>query len=442
MKRAGRILLALGTFCIAGSIVFVVLVELTSVRTIFLKSFITDVLEEKGYEVFWEKSSTVEAFRVAKTMQPNLEWPIVKQFAFQRQVSSYLQQAQLLHLVEVTEEDVLLLYPEQTLSSAECTAALSTGQSKIHFHEGKCFRWSAGKGIRPWPDGPTPYWIFSIPEMANIDERIQQVVVKGLVYGSLPGTGFLLAGAGMIVLARVPPQVERKRPARVRTQPEQVPAFRANANSGPSTGSIQRQPEPDWLSLSQLIARDIAFLSLGDQRTRLEERFAEIESGDPRAQIPRGNRLLLDVQGARSTEQAGGSALHASPAEGSVSSGELDVDGLLPIDEFIPSDLDPATVKNLLLWGFLRPGVRTAVFNQGYRASENIVQSVRRKYPLENVTGCMDWLMDIGVVIIPTKKGGQHLCSLNAHPASATYPADEIIRVLILARRELTKRVQ
>ena len=117
---------------------------------------------------------------------------------------------------------------------------------------------------------------------------------------------------------------------------------------------------------------------------------------------------------------------------------------LLPIDDFVPEDLDVEAILKTLFIFF-----STSRFGDhpiGYTPLKNAAGGKRVRHDVFNQ--CLDWLIRIRV-IVDIKGGleiarkirakGQRRCAVNTNPKDAPYPGNEIIRLLLFAKKEMSK---
>lgn len=114
---------------------------------------------------------------------------------------------------------------------------------------------------------------------------------------------------------------------------------------------------------------------------------------------------------------------------------------VLPIEKFVPPFLNDHSVKVILLCGFLKPGEVKRFFGKHYLPYEVVKRvALRKGVSFKDFKASFEWLEKIGVVM-QRKHGSKNLLfSLNPDLGSVSKPGSDIIRVVVKAGQELSKR--
>ena len=218
MKRIGQVLMGIGGFCMAGGVLFFILVQSPPLQVYFLKSAMTDILEDKGYEVVWE-TKTYKNPVIRRGPVKNSETG-VQNLLSRGLMMEGLQGSKVIHLLEKQGTSGLYFFMEGPLPASEERHDAQRRQP-YHEHGGKRFGLRVWGLQTPWPDTGTPQLIFPFPEMSkrNLERKIQMVGKRGAGYGLLTGVCFLVIGGGLIILSDVQPR-KRKSLRITKTYPQ------------------------------------------------------------------------------------------------------------------------------------------------------------------------------------------------------------------------------
>lgn len=329
----------------AGGVLFLILVQSPLLQVYFLKSAMTDILEDKGYEVVWE-TKTYKNPVIRRGPVKNSETGAQNLIARGLMMEG-LQGAKVIHLLEEQGTSGLYFFMEGPLPASE-EQHRAQGRQPYHEHEGKSFILRVWGLQTPWPDTGTPQLIFPFPEMSkgSLERRIQNVGMRGVGYGLLIGSCLLVLGGGVATVSEMQPR-KGKRLRLAKTHPrrtrEAVPSL-GDRRRLPGNGETQQNEvvlqttfvllpqgvvaaspaEGEWEGLLESIQAKIPLVPAEEQNAWQEE-FDQLKS-DGRKRVSIAYYLLKRIEGTiNSLEERQGSVTSDSNEEAEIIPQEREV---------------------------------------------------------------------------------------------------------------------
>lgn len=204
----------------------------------------------------------------------------------------------------------------------------------------------------------------------------------------------------------------------------------------------QENPEKEWLRLLERVKLEMGLVQ-GEVKEMLEGDFADLlVEKSPGRIVRKALHLRSKIQRIREAvsqepsevrEEFDSSApsRFALPAP----SLELVLKALLPIDEHVPSYLNPEIVRKVILT-FLRPGNEVPHLGASYTSLEDLRKRLREVHR-DEMDKILGWLRRTRILIErPHKKAGRTLVSLRMHAKDVGSPGREIIQIIARAAYE------
>lgn len=409
MKKLSQVLICLGFCCAVLGIVFSVLLMFTPLQLVFFKSFLTDALEKNGYEVRWERVKEGKLTFFEPSKQEN---------------------SKILYLREYGKQLIVFIEESRSMDG-------STGIITI----------SGTQTVLSWPNLSELARLFPPEDMQKVGDRLGRVREQAVVYGGVIGAILFGLGIGLDHLSSLKKRRVRK------TVRKKVPRVAApnpvvRVQALPVVPVVIQRPrqegiDQDWASLFERVRYAIDHVQKEVQES-LEGEFVNLSAEkNPGRRIKKARHLLLKIQKIREVvfqepvEVSEG--IHA-PADRQPPlpppSLEQVLKTLLPIDEYVPSHLNPEIVQKVIL-AFLRPGHSVSFVEARYTSVEELLEYLR-EVPRDETKEILKWLRGIGVLMErrPHRKAGRTFVSLRIHGKDMDSPGREIIQTIARATYE------
>ena len=427
MKEVGQALTALGILCSLAGFAFAVSLSAPAVEIIFFKSFLSDALGKSGYEVRWENVERVRDGKLAM----NVSTQPAKQ-----------ENVQVAHFGEYSNQLVVFVEKGRTVNNATETTIISGTQM-----------------VLPWPDLAVLSRVFPSSDVQQVAERIRIFQRSAFVYTLVSSVLLLSAGEMAKRAARMRRKTGKggKRVSAVRSQ-QAKPALLHKDEAlslaletpvlakaiGNGHGG-QEASADEWPALFSRIEEEVESAQ-GEMREKLDRELAALRAETrPGRRIKKAWHLLYRIQEIRDALSRKipevGEAMPAPVVRQRAlpSSGVEQISrALLSVDSYIPPDMDPDTVRKVLL-AFLRPGNRVPVLGGEYTSLTELSKHLKG-IPPEKVDDVLGWLEGIGVLWVREhKKRGKKLLSLMIHAHGVASPGREVIGIIKNAAFEKTR---
>ncbi len=484
MKRFGAALLGVGACILLISVALSTSPADPGWSSFFLKARLTEALEKRGYLVVWERRDRAALSpHLERIMRAGISSPADVQ-ALRKLTAEGLRIAAsgAIHFIEIEGAGAGVIiglferpYHDSASDGAQTPPERSLRYSPLlHWHEGKEFfmhqwiRMDTGLRYETLPD------FLPLEEMSTLSATMSGKEKRVLFWTQL--LCFILAVSGTCILLRrgirdisqrawrrcaailtfpLPPQPHSAGSALVKT-PAHKDATRRSGTSpislighapatkpGREEDAVPRIKPPH--KETERILREITVLHEDegdpDRKKALGEIRVALASVNNQSIGAAQFYLWRARKIASSREKQDASFAETKEAERYYERYRA----LLPVENFIPKHLDPVCVQNVLLM-FLAPGTNASRFGDhplGYVVLKKPL--LRRGMQPEALEQCLSWLDKIRVIVdikggyeIRRKRAkGMRRYSINARCDNVRYPADEIIRLMILADQKI-----
>ena len=334
MKEVGQALTALGILCSLAGFAFAVSLSAPAVEIIFFKSFLSDALGKSGYEVRWENVERVRDGKLAM----NVSTQPAKQ-----------ENVQVAHFGEYSNQLVVFVEKGRTVNNATETTIISGTQM-----------------VLPWPDLAVLSRVFPSSDVQQVAERIRSFQRSAFVYTLVSSVLLLSAGEMAKRAARMRRKAGKKgkRVSAARLQQAKPVLLRKDEAFSPSLettvlakviGNRHGGQEVSTDELSALLRRveEEVESAQGEMKEELERELAALcAETRPGRRIKKAWHLLYRIQEIREALSRATPEVGEAMSAPVVQQRALPLSGieqissaLLPIDTYIPPDLDPDTVR-------------------------------------------------------------------------------------------------